>query len=75
MDLLGGDEVYLNGSVGKRVEFEANKVQFGVDYHTAQGTTLTLKRDLDRETAENIPEDLEIIIKERHVFYESGFFY
>ena len=72
----GAGKVYLNGSVGRQLELEVlDKVRFGVDYHAAQGTELTLKKDLDRATAENLPEDLEIIIKERPAFYRSGFLY
>jgi len=68
----GAADVYLNGSVGKSVELEAGKVDFGPDYHAALGTELQLEKEMK---GGNIPEDLEITLKKKSAFYQSKFFY
>lgn len=70
----GVGQLYLNGSVGEPVSLEAGDVRFGNDYYAPQGTRLTLPKDLDSHMP-NLPNNLEIEIKNRKAFYQSGFFY
>ena len=66
---------FLNGSIGGQVSLEVEDLQFGEKYSAGGGTRLTLSEDLDRDSVRNIPEKLETVIKPRHGFYKSGFFY
>ena len=70
----GAGELYLNGSVGELVSLEAGNVRFGSDYSAPKGTNLTLRKHL-KNNASNIPDNLEVTIKEKKAFYQSGFFY
>lgn len=71
----GAGTVFLNGTVGQDVDLEARHVRFGADYRAAGGTHLTLKRELDKTKAGNVPDNLQVTIKKRKMFFQSGFFY
>lgn len=70
----GAGEAYLNGSVADSVRLEAGHVRFGKEYQ-AKSTKLVVASPLSRDRAKNLPDNLEIVIKEEQGFYESKFFY
>ncbi len=65
----------LNANVGEYVELETEEISFGSEYRAGGVTKLTLKKELDEDEVENLPANLEITVKERDRFFESGFFY
>lgn len=70
----GAGKAYLNGYVGKTVELGAGTVGFGKDYNAVNGTKLKLHKPLPKG-AENVPDNLEVIIQEREYFFQGFFFY
>lgn len=71
----GAGEVYLNGAIAKRVVMKTPKFSFGPDYRAGEGTKLTLPYKPDRSKIENLPQNLEIVVKPPKRFYRSSFFY
>jgi len=71
----GAGSTYLNGKVGQDVDLQTKKIHFGSDYRAGGVTHLTLREELDKTKAGNVPDNLEVTIKQRRMFYERGFFY
>ncbi len=71
----GAGSTFLNGKVGQDVDLETKNIHFGPDYQAGGVTHLTLRKELDKAKAGNVPDNLEITIKKRRMFYERRFFY
>lgn len=71
----GAGRTHLNGVVGKDVDIETGTIKFGEGYRAAEGTKLTLHKELDKENAGYVPDDLEVTVKERERFFQGAFFY
>ncbi len=74
-DVQGGaGEAFLNGTVGGTTELEVKTIRFGENYR-ATNTKLTLFKPLNRREQANLPENLEVQIKKRPLFFLRFRFY
>lgn len=71
----GAGYARLDGTVGQYLEMEAGHVRFGTNYSAPGGTKLTLPKELDREKTGPLPDNLEIKIEKRRLFFQSLAFY
>jgi hypothetical protein len=71
----GAGDVYLNGFVKGKVDLEAGDIAFGESYQAKSGTKLTLPKALSEYKPKFVPENLEVIVKPRALFFQEFFFY
>jgi len=63
-----GDEITLDGTVGNYVELYGNKFNFGDNYRTESGTTITTTHEIDRNELGAPPEDLQIVVNKENTW-------
>lgn len=71
----GAGRTYLNGVVGKDVDIETGSIKFGEGYRAAEGTKLTLPKELDEKNAGYVPDNLEVTVQKKARFFQGAFFY
>jgi cytoskeletal protein CcmA (bactofilin family) len=71
----GAGKANLNGYVGGHVELEVHEITFGDNYEAEHGTKLTLPKNIEKYDLENVPADLEVMVKPHKAFFQSMFFY
>lgn len=71
----GAGYARLNGAVGQYLEMQAGHVRFGSNYSAPGGSKLTLPKELDPEKSGPLPDNLEIKIEKRRLFFQSLVFY
>ena len=71
----GAGRTHLNGFVGEDVDIETGFIKFGEGYQAAGGTKLTLHKELNKENAGYVPDNLEVTIQKRERFFQGAFFY
>jgi len=71
----GAGEVNLNLSVGDSVVLEAGNVKFGKNFKAPTGIKLILSKQLNEEETENLPSNIDIVIKPQKAFFQTFFFY
>lgn len=70
--------VYLNGTVGKKVDIEAENVKIGPDFKAAKEVRLSVTGKVtssDGEIIQSAPPNMIISHRYSHHFYEGVFFY
>lgn len=64
---MAGDHLELNGQVNNFVELYSDDVTFGSGYDAAYSTTITSSEPIHRENLENVPESLNLVVRESNI--------
>jgi cytoskeletal protein CcmA (bactofilin family) len=59
------DSAFLNGTIEKNTSLDVGEISYGPDSHTLGETQLTLCEPLDRDRAGLVPDNADIVVKER----------